>query len=329
MTLPRFIPACAGNRERGEKRSYGKPVHPRVCGEQDEVFISVENNAGSSPRVRGTEYPGGWINPRPRFIPACAGNRLGSVTLTGNGPSVHPRVCGEQGERPAMSITASGSSPRVRGTAPDRSASRRSPAVHPRVCGEQRVATPSTVRAAVHPRVCGEQLAAMCDRLAFTGSSPRVRGTERRLRDNRLHSRFIPACAGNRPWPTRWSPPRPVHPRVCGEQLLGWEGCTADSTAGSSPRVRGTAPSSGGLASSLGSSPRVRGTGPGQDEVSHDDGSSPRVRGTGNPVCLDRFIRHRPRFIPACAGNRALPQCSSCRSFRFIPACAGNRPSVN
>ena len=51
----RFIPACAGNRIYCYRRSRGIPVHPRVCGEQDQVSLGVVPCCGSSPRVRGTE----------------------------------------------------------------------------------------------------------------------------------------------------------------------------------------------------------------------------------------------------------------------------------
>ena len=90
----------------------------------------------------------------------------------------------------------------------------------------------------VHPRVCGEQQIALKKRGLASGSSPRVRGTVYEWRGHAARYRFIPACAGNSIWPVEPPRPRPVHPRVCGEQLSAprW----LPRSNGSSPRVRGT-----------------------------------------------------------------------------------------
>ena len=50
----RFIPACAGNSPRIRRVRVTDPVHPRVCGEQENVNNVVYLRDGSSPRVRGT-----------------------------------------------------------------------------------------------------------------------------------------------------------------------------------------------------------------------------------------------------------------------------------
>ena len=51
----------------------------------------------------------------------------------------------------------------------------------------------------VHPRVCGEQLVRLVLWHGLSGSSPRVRGTGNVPATNLYRTRFIPACAGNRP----------------------------------------------------------------------------------------------------------------------------------
>ena len=92
---PGITPACAGNR-----RSLGRPLpilrdHPRVCGEQMEVFNAKKRKRGSPPRVRGTDPNWHFLFPTARITPACAGNRL----MNTNGyqeAADHPRVCGEQ-----------------------------------------------------------------------------------------------------------------------------------------------------------------------------------------------------------------------------------------
>ena len=50
--------------------------------------------------------------------------------------------------------------------------------------------------------------------------------------------RFIPACAGNRRHLSQPQHSPPVHPRVCGEQVMTL--LTPVCVYGSSPRVRGT-----------------------------------------------------------------------------------------
>ena len=112
----RFIPACAGNSGPTALRSARASVHPRVCGEQLTGEYERLHNSGSSPRVRGTVLDFVLVEHAGRFIPACAGNRLrlecGLAFI-----SVHPRVCGEQMSYGAFRRLATGSSPRVRGTA--------------------------------------------------------------------------------------------------------------------------------------------------------------------------------------------------------------------
>ena len=152
---------------------------------------------------------------------------------------VHPRVCGEQSTCPDSLSCFTGSSPRVRGTGLTRYRPGWSARFIP-ACAGNSVPVPAVpVASAVHPRVCGEQGVLVDDQLDACGSSPRVRGTGRVLvRRSWLH-RFIPACAGNsRCCRCCWRRGA-VHPRVCGEQSSLAR--RANSSPGSSPRVRGTA----------------------------------------------------------------------------------------
>ena len=191
--------------------------------------------------------------------------------------------------------------------------------VHPRVCGEQVIRDRNCPSGAVHPRVCGEQAAPRIICVVIRGSSPRVRGTGKYRCPQLQRTRFIPACAGNRPrsFPTR--PGTPVHPRVCGEQAP--KKSMRFGSDGSSPRVRGTGrchkpypanwrfiPACAGSRRPAAPSaiavtvhPRVCGE---QTASSRRPmwkcGSSPRVRGTVNAIS-DHIATQR--FIPACAGN--------------------------
>ena len=173
---------------------------------------------------------------------------------------------------------------------------------------------------AVHPRVCGEQRRTSARALISAGSSPRVRGTGYVEIDDFKIRRFIPACAGNRSAVDYVFVGGPVHPRVCGEQNTRL--ILTLRAGGSSPRVRGTDPSSkrwGGhirfIPACAGNSsrivsyrtfrsvhPRVCGEQFDSDVVKNAwIGSSPRVRGTGwSWMEMDGA----GRFIPACAGNR-------------------------
>ncbi len=94
----RFIPAHAGNRSASVPVAASATVHPRACGEQVVVEFRQSRGVGSSPRMRGTEPASQSRNVVPRFIPAHAGNRC-EKRKPPNFPPVHPRACGEQGDR--------------------------------------------------------------------------------------------------------------------------------------------------------------------------------------------------------------------------------------
>ena len=362
----RFIPACAGNSNSSAKCSGRTSVHPRVCGELSAGSGTRPRRGGSSPRVRGTRTEGiGWdcepaVHPRVcgelrryvaaprnshgssprvrgtrraasarrgvlRFIPACAGNSAASA-WRGSGRPVHPRVCGELGDRGSRGSLRVGSSPRVRGTpghamsctghgrfipacagnSGGRCSTTTTAPVHPRVCGELAAdAVADGDLDTVHPRVCGELSRYATAKALPVGSSPRVRGTRQTPSARRLAGGFIPACAGN----SSRTPP------------------SAMRTNGSSPRVRGTPAWSPNavlvrrfIPACAGNSWRRR-TGWRRRTV------HPRVCGELGRAAV-RPGRAR-RFIPACAGNSKAMPTQNVTVRRFIPACAGNSWRVN
>ncbi len=320
QTAGRFIPACAGNSENKPVLSCLTPVHPRVCGEQVVCRPQNPSRIGSSPRVRGTEPCCLTSRDTRRFIPACAGNRVGNWDWE-RFAAVHPRVCGEQSGQGRKTGRQSGSSPRVRGTVTRTLTRHICLRFIPACAGNSAFPFDAKHWPPVHPRVCGEQTVDSCLVIVLSGSSPRVRGTADHLNQLHVCLRFIPACAGNSAWRGPEISRRPVHPRVCGEQFSLQSRSLCFS--GSSPRVRGTAESSlhaaerkrfipacAGNRSPTGTlrirqsvHPRVCGEQRGIGLFhSHYSGSSPRVRGTDElhigPVLLIL------RFIPACAGNR-------------------------
>ena len=198
------------------------------------------------------------------------------------------------------SQSATGSSPRVPGTA---------------VCDDQRAGTVRFIPACagnghssanpdgstpVHPRVCGERFEVHVIRCFADGSSPRVRGTAFPVLHDRAERRFIPACAGNGGSGGGCSTGSPVHPRVCGERKP--RSVVRASFSGSSPRVRGTGRRRGSPNSRTRFIPACAGNGDATwlrsrrtpvhprvcgerrlipDRKAPFDGSSPRVRGTG------------------------------------------------
>ncbi len=212
-------------------------VHPRVCGERAYSNRFSVSLCGSSPRVRGTPCVSQIPRVVHRFIPACAGNAEGPAGGRRGGP-VHPRVCGERGEGYISTVSGRGSSPRVRGTRYRSARSRRWCRFIPACAGNAVYFHRPSPLLTVHPRVCGERARYPGEDIHHLGSSPRVRGTRSRLAQPGSQRRFIPACAGNAAICTPLCTTALVHPRVCGERVVGL-GAVA-GIAGSSPRVRGT-----------------------------------------------------------------------------------------
>ena len=171
------------------------------------------------------------------IIPACAGNTT-TFQPVATGYRDHPRVCGEHPTRRRTGPTAPGSSPRVRGTPLEGLKPFLGAGIIPACAGNTVRGHDLVVHHRDHPRVCGEHWAVFRAIMRLAGSSPRVRGTLAFVPLAVFHRGIIPACAGNTAWPwLRWLMFRD-HPRVCGEhQNLD---ISTKSTAGSSPRVRGT-----------------------------------------------------------------------------------------
>ena len=193
-------------------------------------------------------------------------------------------------------------------------------AVHPRARGEQASHCTPFIAATVHPRARGEQNAGRGALHRAGGSSPRTRGTAKKVNCGIGPLRFIPAHAGNRFEGSTVKALGPVHPRARGEQ------CGRRSRklggGGSSPRTRGTGarqsrpserrrfiPAHAGnrfagpyrLAHTP-VHPRARGEQQRPEtSAKFSGGSSPRTRGTEPLSATPQVDR---RFIPAHAGNR-------------------------
>ena len=234
---PRFIPAHAGNgdlhrlcivfltvhpRARGERfrlkagraastgsspRTRGtglvadgaaglSPVHPRARGERRTPPKVRHLDGGSSPRTRGTEGVGRCAKHAPRFIPAHAGNGHCLARVISD-VAVHPRARGERLAQQAATASATGSSPRTRGTG---SPLRKKRCIFRFIPAHAGNGTDGTARLAggtVHPRARGERASLSHLTAPCFGSSPRTRGTDPSHLEKSLKRRFIPAHAGN------------------------------------------------------------------------------------------------------------------------------------
>ncbi len=296
--LYRFIPAGAGNTPLYSCTMSRTPVHPRWCGEHDFLTTMWLNMCGSSPLVRGTR-PAHFIpSGNGRFIPAGAGNTQ-SLRVIYSG--------------------LFGSSPLVRGTLHSMMLLPAHSRFIPAGAGNTRPNSPKRINGPVHPRWCGEHaIAASCSRPPG-GSSPLVRGTPLLIEYLPCYKRFIPAGAGNTYLAPIPIPPRPVHPRWCGEHRRVRH--TGHVPAGSSPLVRGTrkikrwqkgygrfipaGAGNTGVGLPGGGRVTVHPRWCGEHMVtalqrSRVSGSSPLVRGTHTAISSAMTFL---RFIPAGAGN--------------------------
>ena len=133
---------------------------------------------------------------------------------------------------------STGSSPRMRGTRSKRIRIGGPPGIIPAYAGNTRRRSARRRSTRDHPRVCGEHYKHRGSITPNPGSSPRMRGTLRRMRRVFFLPGIIPAYAGNT-W-CRWAVARCPwdHPRVCGEHPHF--SVVNNGGAGSSPRMRGT-----------------------------------------------------------------------------------------
>ena len=152
----------------------------------------------------------------------------------------HPRACGEHLLMMSASCFRQGSSPRMRGTPVHRVIKFAERGIIPAHAGNTPCATSLTCETRDHPRACGEHPVQNSTAFANGGSSTRMRGTRINPRAITKLRGIIPAHAGNtfkdgdiELW--YWD-----HPRACGEHIPLVSGVL--STAGSSPRMRGTPP---------------------------------------------------------------------------------------
>ena len=144
---------------------------------------------------------------------------------------------GEQVSSGISRPSASGSSPRVRGTFQTISLWILSEGIIPARAGSRLTSSQTPRSGRDHPRACGEQPHTVPTIATVSGSSPRVRGAVSPACTAGSWAGIIPNCAGSRERPSALPKSGWDHPRACGEQLamLLPRLCMAES----SPRVRG------------------------------------------------------------------------------------------
>ena len=251
------IPACAGEPTPAPAWTSRAWVYPRVCGGTMGGLAGEERANGLSPRVRGNRMRRRQPTIRKRSIPACAGEpREIAPPLVSR--AVYPRVCGGTGLPLGDDAPLPGLSPRVRGNPPSQPESGGWPGSIPACAGGTAYtangvsnparsipacagepACPGTRRPnpRVYPRVCGGTPGCAKSRRRAQGLSPRVRGNREPEWTCPHCGGSIPACAGE---PRRRRPRTGeyrVYPRVCGG--TPYRRCTATTSGGLSPRVRG------------------------------------------------------------------------------------------
>ena len=171
----RIIPAHAGQTTIFSFNSARWSDHPRACGANGVWGVFNIRGHGSSPRMRGKPaviYP--RLGAR-RIIPAHAGQTPPSTTRDTCRPD-HPRACGANKGAFAQTLSADGSSPRMRGKLFHNCSVLCFVRIIPAHAGQTMVAGRHSTPSTDHPRACGANSVRLSKRRHATGSSPRMRG---------------------------------------------------------------------------------------------------------------------------------------------------------
>ena len=158
--------------------------------------------------------------------------------------------------------------------------------------------------------------------LLYLGSSPRMRGTHMFGIGGAGGKGIIPAYAGNTCPAIRKHSPTRDHPRVCGEHALST--VLSTSSAGSSPRMRGTPKTAVFYDGSAGIIPAYAGNTSGYPSARPYARDHPRVCGEHLISCT--FPRNASGSSPRMRGTRRFRKASTPNN-GIIPAYAGNTNS--
>ncbi len=252
----RNTPASAGRTEASERSPWPSTEHPRVGGEDLDMWAELVEKYGTLPRRRGGRGAGEGQLADLRNTPASAGRtpcppggsgctsehpRVGGEDPPGHHggarPPEHPRVGGEDNESDVKPIRIAGTPPRRRGGQDERGGDQEERRNTPASAGRTGRPRSRTGCRPEHPRVGGEDRCTPYATRRATGTPPRRRGGRGRPRVPDHPGRKTPASAGRTPRPARAGRRRTEHPRVGGEDS-GIAAAEA-GTGGTPPRRRG------------------------------------------------------------------------------------------
>ena len=272
----------------------------------------------------------------------CGGARGGFRPGSG-GAGLYPRVCGGAPCSAARSRTASGLSPRVRGSRRQVRRRGRAQGIIPACAGEPEHEQRELRQDRDYPRVCGGAIRFTPSKGRSAGLSPRVRGSPGSVGVMPPPPGIIPACAGEPPRSLSSTAISRDYPRVCGGAAIRPR--TSAGETGLSPRVRGSRlppaaaergagiiPACAGeprprrrARCSRGDYPRVCGGAPSRAPFSSASrGLSPRVRGSRGRRGPQR---RAGGIIPACAGEPVPEQRPGRADADYPRVCGGAAPA--
>ena len=157
---------------------------------------SPQQPQGSSPRMRGAQFPTSDPHVHPGIIPADAGSTCPTCSRPATRED-HPRGCGEHCTFLFPGSADLGSSPRMRGAHGCGGASSAPEGIIPADAGSTSISPVSISIFWDHPRGCGEHSGALWLTMLRAGSSPRMRGAPHRPWPDGSEQRIIPADAGS------------------------------------------------------------------------------------------------------------------------------------
>ena len=211
-----LIPAHAGKTITAVTTHGPRWAHPRSRGENDDRYIPLIKERGSSPLTRGKRHCLSPSEVRGRLIPAHAG-KTARCAFCSFVVAAHPR---SRGENPAAANAVEverGSSPLTRGKRRFTRICQSAPRLIPAHAGKTSAPASWCGRTWAHPRSRGENFACGAAIAKNVGSSPLTRGKRSPEAPRRRPVRLIPAHAGKTPPRTRSHPWAWAHPRSRGE----------------------------------------------------------------------------------------------------------------
>ncbi len=253
----RSTPTCVGRTCAGTGPSTDGAEHPHVRGEDSVKFGTLPAGCGAPPRAWGGRCRGRRAAAHVGSTPTCVG-RTGLSTPSTSRAAEHPHVRGEDAERPAVEVDATGAPPRAWGGRTRRRNRRRDQRrAPPRAWGGRwsgpaargrSWSTPTCVgRTATwcgvgrprseHPHVRGEDHLSAGYVRRRHGAPPRAWGGQLGIPVPHLRTRSTPTCVGRTGDVPRWRPAAAEHPHVRGEDR--WTPVGAASGSGAPPRAWG------------------------------------------------------------------------------------------